>query len=451
MKKRTGLVFFPAFDWSISPIHPEREERLLYTRDQIFEEGVLDLPEIIEYPPLVASPHEIARAHFCVPTVDDQVLVAHRIAAGAAMHLSDKIMNGEIKNGFAIVRPPGHHAMRVVHGNRGFCSINNEAVVVEHLRRTYGVKRIAIVDTDVHHGDGTQDIYYHDPDVLFISFHQDGRTIFPGTGFSDELGGPTAYGKTINIPLPPGVTDSSLLYVVENLILPIINDFSPDFIINSAGQDNHYTDPLGSMLITAQGYAQMTEKLKPNLAVLEGGYAIESALPYVNLAILLALSGRDYSYVTEPDYQPEKLKESNDVTNYVHRMVGHLQDVWNKSKNITLDQLCGNNKFYQRQKTVYYDTEYFEEKQLEKVRNCVHCPGYIIIDSHAIQPKHGRCRMLAVSLHNRSCKNCIDEALEVYQEAKKDYRYTYVYLQDKTQDNFVTFRREDQSELRTEG
>ncbi|MEG6615640.1 histone deacetylase [Peptococcaceae bacterium 1198_IL3148] len=451
MINKTGLVFFPAFDWSISDIHPEREERLLYTRDQIFEEGVLDLPEIVEYSPRVATPHDISRVHFCVPNVDDQVLAAHRIAAGAAMRLSDRIINKEITNGFAIVRPPGHHAMRVVHGNRGFCSINNEAVVIEHLRRTYGIKKIAIVDTDVHHGDGTQDIYYHDPDVLFISFHQDGRTLYPGTGFTDELGGPTAYGSTINIPLPPGVTDKSLHYVVDNLILPVLQDFQPEFIINSAGQDNHYTDPLGSMLITAQGYAQLTEKLRPNLAVLEGGYAIETALPYVNLAILLALAGKDYSNVTEPDYQPGKNVENSKVTEYVCRMVDSLQTTWRKSKEITIDQLCGSNKYYQRPKNIFYDTEYFEEKQLEKVRTCFDCPGYVIIDSHAIQPKLGRCRVLAISIHNRCCKKCIAEAWDAYQEAKKDYRYSYVYLQDKTEDTFITFRREDQSEWLTEG
>lgn len=451
MKKRTGLVFFPAFDWSIADIHPEREERLLYTRDQIFEEGVLDLPEIAEYAPRVATPHDIARVHFCVPNVDDQVLAAHRIAAGAAMRLSDRIFRGEIKNGFAIVRPPGHHAMRVVHGNRGFCSINNEAVVIEHLRRTYGIKKIAIVDTDVHHGDGTQDIYYHDPDVLFISFHQDGRTLYPGTGFTDELGGPTAYGTTINIPLPPGVTDKSLLYVVDNLILPILKEFQPEFVVNSAGQDNHYTDPLGSMLITAQGYAQLTERLKPDLAVLEGGYAIETALPYVNLAILLALAGRDYSNVTEPDYQPGKLVENSQVTDYVYRMVDKLQNIWAKHEDTTVSQLCGNNKYYQRQKNIFYDTDYFEEKQLEKVRACADCPGYVIIDSHAAQPRLGRCRILAISIHNSCCKKCIEKAWDVYNEAKKDYRYSYVYLQDKTEDNYITFRREDQHEWRSEG
>ncbi|MEW6423915.1 MAG: histone deacetylase, partial [Bacillota bacterium] len=225
MLKKTGIVFFPAFDWAISPTHPEREERLLYTRDQIFEEGVLDLPQILEYPPRLATLHDISRVHFCVPRVQSRITEAHLIAAGATMLLGDRIIVGEIKNGFALVRPPGHHAMRVVHGNRGFCNINNEAILVEYLRRRYGIKKVAIVDSDVHHGDGTQDIFYHDPDVLFISFHQDGRTIYPGSGFPNELGGPRAFARTLNIPLPPGMTDETFHYVVDNLVLPVLKDF----------------------------------------------------------------------------------------------------------------------------------------------------------------------------------------------------------------------------------
>ncbi|HBK53337.1 MAG TPA: histone deacetylase, partial [Syntrophomonas wolfei] len=132
------------------------------------------------------------------------------------------------------------HAMRVAHGNRGFCNINNEAIMIEYLRQKYGIKRVAIVDTDVHHGDGTQEIYWHDPDVLFISFHQDGRTLYPGSGFVEELGGPLAHGTTINLPLAPKTTDAGILYAIDELILPMLEDFKPDIVINSAGQDNHY-------------------------------------------------------------------------------------------------------------------------------------------------------------------------------------------------------------------
>ena len=129
--------------------------------------------------------------------------------------------------------------MRVTHGNRGFCNVNMEAVMIENLRRRFGPLRVAIVDTDCHHGDGTQDIYWNDPDTLFISMHQDGRTLYPGTGFLPECGGPGALGRTVNIPLPPGTGDEGYLYVTKNVVLPLLEAFKPDLVINSAGQDNH--------------------------------------------------------------------------------------------------------------------------------------------------------------------------------------------------------------------
>jgi len=149
----------------------------------------MDLPEIEEYKPRLASPKDIARVHFCVPDVQAQVTEAHLIAAGSTLTLADARERGEIRNGFALVRPPGHHSMRVVHGNRGFCNVNNMAILVEYLRTKYGHRKIAVLDTDVHHGDGTQDVFWHDPDVLFVSFHQDGRTLYPGSGFVNEMGG----------------------------------------------------------------------------------------------------------------------------------------------------------------------------------------------------------------------------------------------------------------------
>ena len=118
---------------------------------------------------------------------------AHLTSAGGCLAAADAVMSGEVKRAFALVRPPGHHAMRVVHGIRGFCTVNIEAVMVEYLRSVYGIKKIAVVDTDVHHGDGSQDIFYHDPDTLYISFHQDGRTLYPGTGFPDEAGSPARH------------------------------------------------------------------------------------------------------------------------------------------------------------------------------------------------------------------------------------------------------------------
>ena len=193
------------------------------------------------------------------------------LAAGSVVRLTEMALDHRISAGFACVRPPGHHSMLVAHGARGFCNINIEAVMVEYIRHTFGVRRIAIVDTDCHHGDGTQDIYWNDPDVLCISMHQDGRTLYPGTGYIEDFGGPNALGATINIPLPPHTSDEGFLFALDNVILPILDEFKPEIIINSAGQDNHYSDPITNMNFSAQGYALLNEKLAPHIAVLEGG------------------------------------------------------------------------------------------------------------------------------------------------------------------------------------
>ncbi|CAM2057398.1 hypothetical protein DSUL_150066 [Desulfovibrionales bacterium] len=204
---------------------------------------------------------------------------SHLISAGGAIKAARLGMDKCEAKAFSLVRPPGHHAMKVVEGNRGFCNINIEAVMVEWVREHYGNKRVAIIDTDCHYGDGTQDIYWHDRDTLFVSLHQDGRTIYPGSGFIDELGGPNAMGTTLNVPLPPHTGDKGFLYVIDHLVLPVLEDFKPDLIINSAGQDNHFTDPITNMNFFGSGIAQLRNKLNPDLAVLEGGYSIQGALP----------------------------------------------------------------------------------------------------------------------------------------------------------------------------
>ncbi|MGD0275655.1 MAG: histone deacetylase, partial [Syntrophales bacterium] len=118
-QKKTGLIFFPAFDWAISPTHPEREERLLYTQDQVFEEGVLDFENIKEYKPGMATIDDIKRSHICIPDVPSVITESHLISAGGAITAAKMVMAGEVDNAFALVRPPGHHAMLVVHGARG--------------------------------------------------------------------------------------------------------------------------------------------------------------------------------------------------------------------------------------------------------------------------------------------------------------------------------------------
>jgi len=436
--KALGLVFFPAFDWAITPSHPEREERLLYTRDQIVEEGLLDLPNIREYRPQLAKIQDVQRVHIGVPNIASLITDAHLVSAGGAITAAEAVMRREVSNAFALVRPPGHHAMRVVHGTRGFCTINMEAIMVEYLRCHYGLNRIAIVDTDVHHGDGTQDIFYHDPDTLFISFHQDGRTLYPGTGAITELGSPSAVCSTINIPLPPGTTDDGLHYVLDKLVLPMLDDFQPDIIINSAGQDNHYSDPLANMAITAQGYARLAEKLNADIAVLEGGYSIEDALPYVNTGIILAMAGLDYSRVVEPDIaRCPRQSESN--TRYIAQLVTQWQDIWSQRDQLRRAAIAKAGDFWQRSRSIYYDDSGIQERQREAVRICPHCQGYHTIATEAEGRSFGVKTAFAAVIPRNSCSTCRSQACDAIHTAKKEGRYDHYLLQDKEQDTFEQF------------
>jgi acetoin utilization deacetylase AcuC-like enzyme len=424
-QKRTGLVFFPAFDWAISPSHPEREERLLYTQDQVFEEGLLDFDNIREYKPGIATAEDISRAHICVPDVKDVVTESHLISSGGAITAAQKVLSGEVDNAFALVRPPGHHAMLVVHGARGFCNINIEAIMIEYIRHRYGPKRIAVVDTDCHHGDGTQDIYWNDPDTLCISIHQDGRTLYPGTGFRDEFGGPNALGSTINIPLPPQTSDEGFLMVLDRAILPILDAFKPDLIINSAGQDNHYTDPITNMRISAQGYALLNERLAPDICVLEGGYSIEKALPYVNVGIILAMAGLDYSHVREPDYDPLSLRQSSDITRAIEEEVNAVMGLW-RSRHEMKKRLVGANRYVKRKKFIYYDTDGISERQEETVRVCDDCGGLVMIESVADTGNS----VFAVILPGKCCPECRNNG-EMFFERTNRGKHVRVYFQDR--------------------
>ncbi len=437
--KPTGILFFPAFDWAISPSHPEREERLLYTRDQIFEEGIMDLPQITEYFPKLAQAKDIARVHFCVPDVAAQVTEAHLVSAGSTLVIADALMKGEIKNGFAIVRPPGHHAMTVSHGNRGFCNINNEAIMVEYLRQKYNIRRIAIVDTDVHHGDGTQNIFWHDPDVLFISFHQDGRTLYPGTGFMEERGGPLAYGTTINVPLPPRTSDIGIHFVLDNLVQPLLEEFKPDLIINSAGQDNHYSDPLADMRFSAQGYAKLNEKLSPHIAVLEGGYSVETALPYINMGLIMAMAGIDYSNLREPDYEPGRFKESPQNIADIKKIVQVQLEVFRNRADVVAKNRSKGLTFETSHKNIFYDTDYINEDQTERLRLCPQCGGFRVIHSSAQHRNAKYYEVFCISVPINCCEKCHQQAIAMYKEMSSKSNFDFIYLQDRINDQYKSF------------
>jgi acetoin utilization deacetylase AcuC-like enzyme len=429
-RRRLGVVFFPAFDWAISATHPEREERLLYTRDQLLEEGLFDIPGITEYRPEFATPAQLERAHFCLPDVSAVSTESHLASAGGAIRAARLVMDGEEERAFALVRPPGHHAMRVVHGNRGFCNINNEAVMIEYVRDHYPRPdgrplRVAVVDTDVHHGDGSQDVFWNDPHTLFISLHQDGRTLYPGTGFPQECGGPGALGRTINIPLPPETSDEGYLYAIRHAVLPILEDFRPDLVINSAGQDNHFTDPLANMKLSAQGYAALNAALNPHIAVLEGGYSIRGALPYVNMGICLALAGLDASDIREPQWRPESTRQAAKVGDYIARLCEGVRELYFHPPKEPSDGR-EDDGWWVRRKHIFYDTDMLREGQTEAWRLCGDCSGLGRIVTASERVAESLCLLIP----RHACPRCRAEGLALADKARKSGRYAHVKILD---------------------
>ena len=181
-----------------------------------------------------------------------------RYAAGGLIQGVDEVIAGRAANAFALVRPPGHHA--VVDTALGFCLFNNVAIAARHLIDTYGLERVLIVDWDVHHGNGTQDIFYNDNRVLFFSTHQ--APLYPGSGSLTEIGQDRGRGFTANLPLPAGCGDAMLERTYDSLLEPMVERFKPQFILVSAGYDGHWRDPLANLNMSAAGYAQLTQKVR---------------------------------------------------------------------------------------------------------------------------------------------------------------------------------------------
>jgi acetoin utilization deacetylase AcuC-like enzyme len=204
---------------------------------------------------------------------------AARLAAGCLVELCDAVLAGQVDNGLALVRPPGHHAER--DRAMGFCLYNNVAVAAQGLRAR-GVARVAIVDWDLHHGNGTQHIFEDDPSVLYVSTHQ--YPFYPGTGGATEVGHGAGAGRTLNVPCPAGFGDAEFAAVFDELIVPALRRFAPDFVLVSAGFDCDGRDPLGGLTLTPDGIARMARALVAVrasargriVAVLEGGYDLEA-------------------------------------------------------------------------------------------------------------------------------------------------------------------------------
>ncbi len=203
------------------------------------------------------------------------------LAAGSAIQLADEMMLGNINNGFGLLRPPGHHAENDM--ALGFCIFNNIAVLARHLQQKYKLDKIAIVDWDVHHGNGTQHLFEEEPSVLYISIHQ--FPYYPGTGNYYEIGIGRGKGATLNCPMPAGSDTDDYAAAFQHKILPKLDEFKPECILISAGFDAHAADPLAQMLLSDSFYGWMTERLLEVadkhcqgrvLSLLEGGYDLDA-------------------------------------------------------------------------------------------------------------------------------------------------------------------------------
>lgn len=223
-------------------------------------------------------------------------------SAGGAMNAVQAVMNGEVRNAYALLRPPGHHAL----SNRamGFCIFNNAVIAAHYARKVYGLERVMIVDWDVHHGNGTQDAFYADPGVLFVSLHQ--HDWYPKlSGELEQVGLGTGAGYTINIPLPAGTGDRGYRAAFEQLVVPIGIHYRPQLVIVSAGQDASWLDPLAQMMVTQAGFRSIAELMlglaedicEGRLVMLqEGGYSAAYA-PYCTVAVVEPLLGVDLGIV----------------------------------------------------------------------------------------------------------------------------------------------------------
>jgi acetoin utilization deacetylase AcuC-like enzyme len=307
------------------PGHPERPERVEAVRQALKEAGwwvavpqlePVPLPEHVlntihapEY--MLALEAACSRSQsldldtFTTPASWDLALKA----AGGAAAVASSVWRGEARRGFALTRPPGHHATHA--RGMGFCLLNNVALAAEYLLQEQGAQRVAIVDLDLHHGNGTQDIFYKRLEVLYISTHQ--YPFYPGTGDLSERGAGLGNGTTVNLPLPAYSGDRAYRSAMRNVIIPSLDRYKPQILLLSAGFDTHWRDPIGQMQLSAGAYKELIDDLVDwseracggKIALfLEGGYDLEASAACA-LGCVAALTGRTWQDKLGPSPFPE--------------------------------------------------------------------------------------------------------------------------------------------------
>ena len=294
MNSKTTLICSDRFRDHDTGEHPENGYRLVAIKERLRAAGMLDDREIVE--PHAASAEDLCLVHDiryvelvreiaasgggyldADTYISPQSYDVARLAAGAAMEAVDRVLDGVDQRNFVFPRPPGHHALR--ERGMGFCLFNNVAIAARHAIDRRGLMRVAILDWDVHHGNGTQAIFLDSDQVLYVSLHE--WPLYPGTGMMDEEGVRFGYGYTLNLPLRGGSGDEVYLAALDEIVAPRLATFRPELILVSAGFDAHEGDPLASMSVTTTGYAQIARRMRQYatkycegrlVTVLEGGY-----------------------------------------------------------------------------------------------------------------------------------------------------------------------------------
>lgn len=285
------IIYSEEYQRHDSEYHPENKNRLrsimnLLTKTDVFEKVPLDKPKMAgeedilkvhtkRHLELIRGMNQTGGITDADTYLSEGSYDTAMLAAGGVMSCVDKFSEGHPCS-FAMVRPPGHHAEpdRAM----GFCLFNNVAIGIKYAMDRYQIERIFVLDYDVHHGNGTQKIFYSTDSVLFFSLHQ--HPLYPGTGMAEEVGKGSGEGYTLNMPLPPGINDDSYLRMINEVAIPVLKEFDPELIFISAGYDGHFNDPLGGMVLTANSYYEISRALKKSGAgvifALEGGYNLSA-------------------------------------------------------------------------------------------------------------------------------------------------------------------------------
>jgi len=343
--KKTAVLFTPKYlGHNPGRNHPESPDRLRVIMKELKESGFLESERcsLIEPEPanvddveLVHKPDYVQLVERCCSSggglldLGDTVVSSESYetalyAVGGAIRAVDRVMAGEFQNAFALVRPPGHHAGP--NYAMGFCLFNNVAIAAVHLLRDFDLERLLILDVDAHHGNATQEIFYETDRVLYVSLHQD-PTEFPGTGFVDEVGKEKGLGYTVNVPLPYRTDGQAYLKAFNRIVVPIIQQYKPQFILVSTGFDGHHTDPVASLSLSSSTYLKIFEKvlnsasqfcMGKTVAVLEGGYSL-SFLGKMTAEVIGRMAGISY---TVRDKQPVA---GSEIRRQAEKIIGEVK------------------------------------------------------------------------------------------------------------------------------